>query len=216
METSASQARLAALRSGIRLEVVTVIWMMLECAIAIGSGISARSVLLVAFGLDSAIELISGGVLLWRFSAETTSRAVEQIKQVERRATVLSAILLALLCLYVIITTLVGLVWRIKPESSATGILVSAGALFAMPLLAHFKRGVNACLNSAAFRADIAESITCAYLAATVLVGLALNAALGWWWAEYAAAAIFLYWLAGETREAFKAATEKADETQGN
>ena len=73
-----------------------------------------------------------------------------------------------------------------------------------MPALT--KRSINRQLESAALRADIAESVTCAYMAATVLVGLVLNALFGWWWAEYVAAAIFLYWLIGETREAFEAA----------
>ncbi|MDE3088386.1 MAG: cation transporter [Chloroflexota bacterium] len=205
METSGPSQRLAALQSGIRLEVITAIWMTLEGAIAISAGVIAGSVLLIAFGLDSVIELISGGVLLWRLSAEAKSDRVTRIENVERRATTISAILLALLCLYVAITTVVGLIGRIEPESSVAGILVSMGALIVMPLLARAKRGVDTRLDSAALRADIAESITCAYMAGTVLVGLALNAALGWWWAEYVAAAVFLYWLVGETREAFEA-----------
>jgi divalent metal cation (Fe/Co/Zn/Cd) transporter len=145
-------------------------------------------------------------VLLWRFSIESRGSDAARIERVERRATWVSAILLALLCLYVAITVAVGLVWRVEPESSFTGILVSVGAILIMPLLARTKRGVNTRLASAALRADIAESITCAYMAATVLFGLALNAALGWWWAEYVAAIVFLYWLFGETREAFEAA----------
>ncbi len=74
-----------------------------------------------------------------------------------------------------------------------------------MPVLARTQRSINQELGSAALRADAAESITCAYMAGTVLIGLVLNAALGWWWAEYIAAAVFLYWLFGETREAFEA-----------
>ena len=213
METDNRQAnRSAALQSGIHLEGVTVLWMTGEGAIALGSGVIAGSILLIAFGLDSIIELISGGVLLWRLSAEAKSNDIERIAKVERRATWISASLLALLCLYVALTTVTGLLWRIAPESSFTGILVSIGAIIIMPILARFKRGVNARLHSAALRADIAESITCAYMAGTVLIGLLLNAALGWWWAEYVAAAVFLYWLIGETRETFEAARGNADE----
>jgi divalent metal cation (Fe/Co/Zn/Cd) transporter len=209
METdSRSETKIGALQSGIRLEVITVIWMTLEGAIALGSGAIAGSVLLIAFGLDSVIELISGIVLLLRLSAEAKSNDVERIEKVERRATRISAILLALLCLYVAITTVVGLIERIEPGSSFSGILISIGAIIVMPLLARSKRDVNTRLGSAALRADIAESITCAYMAGTVLLGLAFNAALGWWWAEYVAAAVFLYWLASETREAFEAATK--------
>ena len=209
--TNHPQRRFTALRSGIRLEAITVVWMTLEGMLAIGSGVIAGSILLIAFGLDSVIELISGILLLWRLSAEAQSNAIERIENAERRATWLSALLLVLLCLYVAITIVVGLVWRIEPESSLPGILVSLGALIIMPVLAHLKRGVNTHLNSAALRADIAESVTCAYMAGTVLGGLALNVAFGWWWAEYVAAAGFLYWLIGETREAFEAARGNAD-----
>ena len=208
---SPSKTRFVALQSGIRLEAITVVWMTIEGALAIGSGVIAGSILLIAFGLDSVIELISGVLLLWRLSAEAHSNAVERIEHAERRATWLSAILLVLLCLYVTITIVVGLVWRIEPESSMPGILVSLGALIIMPALAHLKRGVNTHLDSAALRADVAESVTCAYMAGTVLSGLALNVAFGWWWAEYVAAAGFLYWLIGETREAFEAARGNAD-----
>jgi divalent metal cation (Fe/Co/Zn/Cd) transporter len=202
------QSRLAVLRAGIRLEIVTIAWMTFESIIAIGSGIIAGSVLLIAFGLDSVVELISGIVLLWRLKKETKGGDRVRIEQVEQRATWISAVLLALLCLYVAITAVVGFVLRIEPESSFPGILISMGALIVMPLLARAKRGINQRLGSAALRADIAESVTCGYMAGTVLVGLVFNATLGLWWAEYVAAAGFLYWLAGETREAFVAARD--------
>ncbi len=206
METIDLPRRRIALQSGIRVEILTVAWMTLEGAIAIGAGVIAGSALLIAFGLDSVIELISAGILLWRLNAETKNGDPERIEIVERRATRVSAVLLALLCLYVAITTAAGLIGRIEPEGSLSGILVSLGAIIFMPLLARAKRGINQRLDSAALRADIAESVTCASMAGTVLIGLALNAALGWWWAEYVAAAVFLYWLVGETREAFEAA----------
>ena len=207
METlSPSQSRLDALHAGVRIEIVTIAWMTVEAVVAIGSGAVAGSVLLIAFGADSVIELISGIVLLWRMASEATGGDVARTETVERRATWLSAILLGLLCLYVAITIVAGLVGRAAPESSPIGILVSMGALIFMPLLARAKRGVNRQLDSAALRADIPEAITSAFMAATVLVGLVLNVALGWWWIEYVAAVVLLYWLIGETREAFEAA----------
>jgi divalent metal cation (Fe/Co/Zn/Cd) transporter len=204
--------RLDALQAGIRIEMVTIVWMTVEALVAIGSGVIAGSILLIAFGADSVIELISGGVLLWRMASETTTSDMERIEAVERRATWISAILLVLLCLYVAITIVNGLIGRVEPESSPIGILVSMGALIFMPLLARAKRGINQRLDSAALRADIAEAITCAYMAGTVLVGLVLDAALGWWWAEYVAAVVLLYWLIGETREAFEAARGDEEE----
>ena len=204
------ESRLVALRAGIRIEILAIAWMTLESIVAVGSGMIADSVLLIAFGLDSIIELISGAVLLWRLSEEMKGDDLERIEQVERKATWISAVLLALLCLYVTFTTIVGLLRHVKPESSFSGIFISSAAMIVMPLLARRKRGLNKQLGSAALRADIAESVTCGYMAGTVLIGLVLSTTFGYWWAEYVASALFLYWLARETREAIAAARERA------
>ncbi len=198
--------REAALRAGVRLEFATVAWMAVEAVLAIGAGIAARSVLLTAFGFDSVIELISGGTLLWRLSSESRGASAERIEAVERRATWISAVLLALLCLYLVGVGLVGLATRLRPEGSALGVVVAAAAVVVMPLLAWRKRRVNVTLDSSALRADIAETITCAYLAAATLAGTALNLFAGLWWAEYAAALVLLIFIGMETREACDAA----------
>ncbi len=198
--------REAALRAGVRLEFATVAWMAVEAVLAIGAGIAGRSVLLTAFGFDSVIELISGGTLLWRLSSESRGASAERIEAVERRATWISAVLLALLCLYLVGVGLVGLATRLRPEGSALGVGVAAAAVVVMPLLAWRKRRVNVTLDSSALRADIAETITCAYLAAATLAGTALNLFAGLWWAEYAAALVLLIFIGMETREACDAA----------
>jgi divalent metal cation (Fe/Co/Zn/Cd) transporter len=193
-------------RAGVRLEVFTVAWMAVEAVLAIGAGISARSVLLTAFGFDSVIELLSGVTLLWWLSAEARGSGTSQIEGMERRATQISAALLVLLSGYLVFTGVGGLVLRLHPEGSALGVLVSAAAVVVMPLLAWRKRRVNATLGSAALRADIAETLTCAYMAAATLAGTALNLLVGWWWAEYAAALVLLVFVVMETREAIEAA----------
>ena len=73
-------------RSGIRIEVITVIWMVIEMAVSIGAGLAAGSILLIAFGMDSLIELISGGILLWRLQVESKSGKVKNVEQAEHRA----------------------------------------------------------------------------------------------------------------------------------
>lgn len=191
---------------GVRLELVTVAWMAAEAALAMGAGIAARSVLLTAFGLDSVIELISGGTLLWRLSSEARGASSERMEIVERRAIRISAVLLALLCAYLVLVGLAGLVARLRPEGSALGVGVAAAAVVVMPLLAWRKRRANAIIQSPALRADIAETITCAYMAAATLAGAGLNLVAGWWWAEYAAALVLLAFIALETREAVEAA----------
>ncbi len=194
------------IRSGIRIEIITVIWMTIEMAVSIGAGIAAGSILLTAFGIDSLIELISGGILLWRLLVESQGGDVEQVEQAEHRAAWVVAIALALLCAYVLISAVYGLIVHAKPESSALGIGVSAAAVIFMPYLALVKRRVSSRIQSEALAGDAVESITCAYMAGTVLVGLVFNALFGWWWVENIAALLFLVWLLRETREAFEEA----------
>ncbi len=198
--------RTDAVRVGVRLEVVTVLWMAVEAVLAIGAGVVARSVLLTAFGFDSVIELISGGTLLWRLSSEARGAGSERMESVERRATRISAVLLVLLCAYVVFVGVAGLVARLQPEGSALGVAVAAAAVLVMPLLAWRKRRANLVIGSPALRADIAETITCAYLAAATLVGAGLNLIAGWWWAEYVAALVLLVFIAMETKEAIESA----------
>ena len=185
-------SRAAAVNRGVRLEVVTIAWMLVEAAVALGAGIVARSVLLTAFGADSVIELLSGIALYRRLRGRSTEAA----------ATRVSAILLVALCVYVLLSSAVGLVLRVVPEGSITGIAIAAAAVVAMPLLARAKGRVNQVLDSPSLRADIAESISCAYLAAVTLAGLAVSLLTGWWWAQYAAALLLLIWLVPESREA--------------
>lgn len=199
-------ARSRALQIGVRLEVVTVAWMTVEAVLAIAAGVLARSVLLTAFGADSLIELLSGVTLLWRLRAEEAGGDDARIEPVEHRAVWISAALLALLCVYVVVASVSGLLLRIQPERSWLGLAVSATAVIAMPWLASRKRDVNRNVQSPALRADIAESMTCAYLAGVTLLGVAVNAVTGWWWVEYIAALALLRWLVAEAREALAAA----------
>ena len=184
------------MRRGIRLEELTIAWMVIEAAVAIGAGIAARSVLLTAFGVDSVIELLSGAVLYRRLKGDS--------ERLEATATRISAVLLVLLCVYVVVTSLIGLLLRVEPGASVVGIVVSVVALVAMPLLAGAKRRVNVVLQSPSLRADIAETVSCAYLAAVTLAGLVVAMVTGWWWIQYAAALVLLGWLVPETREALE------------
>ena len=168
--------------------------MLVEAVVAVAGGIFARSVLLTAFGVDSVVELLSG-IVLFRL---LTGRSQETA------ATRFSAFLLVLLCVYVLLFSIAGLLLHIEPESSLSGIAVSAVAVIAMPLLAQRKRRVNEVLQSSALRADIAESISCAYLAAITLSGLLVSMLTGWWWIQYIAALGLLGWLVPEARETLR------------
>jgi len=200
------------IRSGIQIEVITIIWMVVEMAVAIGAGVAAGSILLTAFGIDSLIELISGGILLWRLLVERRGGNLESIERAEHRAAWIVAITLGLLCAYVFISSVYGLITRSKPEGSIIGIGVSAAAILIMPYLAVTKRRISKRIESDALAGDATNSITCAYMAGTVLVGLVLNILFGWWWVEYIAALVFLVWLLRETMEAFEEVKEKRKE----
>ncbi len=199
-------ARTALVRSGIAIEVVTVAWMFLEAAVAIGAGIVARSVLLTAFGLDSVIELVTGGVLLWRLVTEARGSTLDRIEHAERRAAWVVGVALILLCAYIVAISALGLLLHAHAESSPIGIGLAVVAVVGMPLLAWRKRVIAAELGSPALRGDAACSITCAYMAGALFIGLLLNAAFGWWWADSLAALTLLYWLIPEAREAIEGA----------
>jgi divalent metal cation (Fe/Co/Zn/Cd) transporter len=208
--SSADAVRLADRRrdldAGVRIEVVTIAWMLAEMAVSVTAGLLAGSVLLVAFGIDSLIELASGGALLWRLAAEAANSSLERVERIERHAAWVTAVALALLCSYVLVTAGLGLARGAHPAYSALGICVAGAAVVVMPVLALIKRRLAARLGSAALLGDAACSVTCGYMAATVIVGLALNTALGWWWADGAGALALLYWLGREARHALRAA----------
>ncbi len=203
---TATNGRGADVRAGVHIEIVTVLWMIIEGAIAIAAGIVARSALLTAFGIDSGIELVSGGVLLWRLSTEARGGSLERVERAEHRAAWVVGVSLIVLCLYVIGSGAAELLLRHKPEESLVGIGLAVVAVVGMPVLARRKRIIAERIGSAALRGDAACSITCAYMAGALLVGLVLNAALGWWWADALASFGLLYWLVREAREALEGA----------
>jgi len=194
--------RAEAVRAGVHIEQITIGWMVVEAVIAIGAGVLAHSVLLTAFGLDSVVELVAGGTLLWRLITEARGGSLQRVEWTENRAAWITGVSLALLCLYILVTAAAALLTHTEPDRSYAGLVVAGAALIGMPLLARRKRRIAAQLNSAALRGDAACSITCAYMAGTLLVGLALTAAFGWWWADSLAALALLYWLGREAREA--------------
>jgi divalent metal cation (Fe/Co/Zn/Cd) transporter len=201
--TDTGTARDRALRAGVRVEIVTIAWMIIEAAVAIGAGIVVRSILLTAFGIDSVIELLSAGVLLWRLRVEIRGDSGEDV---ERRASWISGTLLVLLCCYVVVASVIGLMKHIGPDSSRLGVAISAAAMVLMPLLAAWKKRINVVIQSGALRADISETLACAYMATFVLIGLILNATVHWWWTDAVLSLGLLFWLGHEAKEAFEAA----------
>ncbi|MCL4369869.1 MAG: cation transporter [Chloroflexi bacterium] len=191
------------LRRGLFIEGVTIAWMVIEAAVALEVGVTARSGAALAFGLDSVIELASAGVLVWRLRAEFGEATEAEIEATERRAGRLVGGALLVLAGYVVLQSAATLLLGIRPEASLLGIGLAVAAVIAMPILARIKRNVATAIGSAALRGDAACSITCAYMAAALLVGLALNALFGWWWADPISALGIVYFLVREGRESW-------------
>ena len=160
-------------------------WHLAEFAIALGAGLAAGSVALVAFGIDSLIELAAGGVIIWLLAAR---RIDSQIA--ERRAQQLIAVTYGLLASYVAVEATRTLIDGSHPGESVVGIALAATTAPTMPLLAIAKRRVGSALGSHATASEGTQNMICAYLSVALLVGLGANALLGWWWADPVAALV--------------------------
>jgi divalent metal cation (Fe/Co/Zn/Cd) transporter len=158
-------------------------WHVVEFAIAVAAGIAAGSVALVGFGIDSVIEALAGGVIVWLFSGGRGSSHTA-----ERRAQQLIAASYALLVAYVGVEAVRDLFGSRHPEVSWVGIGLAAFTASTMPLLARAKRNAGRKLNSSATVSEASQNLLCAYLSIALLVGLLANAVLGWWWADPVAA----------------------------
>jgi divalent metal cation (Fe/Co/Zn/Cd) transporter len=151
-------------------------WHGIEAGVAIAAGVIAGSVALVGFGADSLIELAAGLVVLWRLAS---ARAIS-----ERRAQQVIAVSFYLLSAYVAVEATRSLAAGDSPAVSWLGIGLSVLTLATMPPLANAKARVAERLGSSATKSESRQTMLCAYLSAGLLLGLALNALLGWWWAD--------------------------------
>ena len=191
------------MKPALRLESITLVWMVIEATVSIGAGIATGSLLLIAFGIDSVIELISASVLFWRLQKEAHGGASNaSIERVEWRVSRISGYLLYALSGYVVLQAIYGLTHQHHAETSFLGIAVAVVAALGMPLLGRAKIRVADEIGSRALRADAMETFTCGYLSWVLLAGLAANALLHWWWLDVAASIVIVPLLLKEAREA--------------
>jgi len=173
-------------------------WHLIEFAIAIAAGISAGSIALVAFGIDSLIEFAAGGVIVWLFSGgRGTSEAAE------RRAQRIIAMSFFGLAVYVLVESVRAFTGA-HPEPSWVGIGLAAVTAPTMPLLARAKRRVGHQLGSRATVSEGGQNMLCAYLSVALLAGLGANAVLSWWWADPLAGLVIAAAAAQEGRTAWR------------
>jgi divalent metal cation (Fe/Co/Zn/Cd) transporter len=190
------------IRQAFRLEWVTVGWMAVEAAAAIASGVAARSISLIAFGLDSVIELASAGVLIWRLSSEL-QLGREVSEKAERIARQSCGALLFALAAYVVAAAAWSLSQGEGQEFSWPGLTVAVLAIPIMLMLARRKRALARQLGSRALRADAAEAVACVWLSFVVVVGVVAQLAFGAWWIDAVTSLAIVWFLVREGREAW-------------
>lgn len=199
------------LRIALWLVALTALYNAVEAAVAIASGVTAGSIALVGFGLDSVIECAAAAVVLWRLSVEARGADEERVEQTERLVMRFVGVTFILLALYVVIWAGWTLWSAQAPDESLVGIVLAAASLVIMPLIAWGKLRAAREVGSGALRAEAKETLACAWLSAALLVGLAANAVAGWWWADPVAALVMVPWLIREGLEGIRGEEEDDD-----
>lgn len=198
MSVTLSDHRRNVLRRRIRLIVaLTITYNVVEAIIALASGAAASSTALIAFGLDSVVEVLSAAAIAWQFSARDPEKR-------ERTALRVIAVSFFGLAAYVVIDSGFAFFGGRSAEHSTVGIVLAAVSLAIMPALSWLERRTGRELGSASAIADSKQTLLCAYLSAALLVGLVLNALLGWAWADSIAALVIAGWAIKEGIEAWR------------
>lgn len=203
MTELATTRRILAQR-GKRLEYFTIAWNSLEGLVAVIAGAIAGSISLVGFGMDSFIEVTSGATLLWRMSVDADEKSREKNERLSIR--IVGACFIAL-AVYVACEGFSDLFGRKVPEHSIPGIALACVSLVVMPILSRAKKKVGNELGSEAMEADARQTDFCVYLSAILLLGLLLNAAFGWWWADPVAGLLMTPIIAKEGLKGLKGET---------
>jgi divalent metal cation (Fe/Co/Zn/Cd) transporter len=189
------QARSSLLRRGFVLEYVTLTWNVVGIVVLAVAAISARSVALAGFGLDSLIEIGASTVVIWELSGTGEER--------QRRAMRLIGFAFAALALYLLVQSTVVLAVGYHPRHSVPGIVWTAVTAAAMFALAAGKARTGRALDNPVLLTEGRVTAVDGILAVAVLLGLTLNAAAGWWWADPAAGYVLVFYAAREVREVF-------------
>lgn len=196
--TPASAERTSVLRRRVRLVVAaTITYNVAEAVVAIAAGTAASSSVLIGFGLDSTVEVISAAAIAWQFAG----RDPEARERVALRTIALSFFALAAYVAFDAVRAFTGVT---EPEHSTVGITLAAVSLVVMPVLSLIERRTGRELGSASVVADSKQTLICSYLSVVLLAGLVLNSTLGWWWADPLAALAIAAFAVREGIEAWR------------
>ncbi len=191
-------------RIGLCLVAATMAYNVIEAAVAILAGVAAESIALLGFGFDSLIETAAAGLLLFRLSVETRGGDRETVERIEHRVRQFVGVTLLLLAAYVVAQSILTVLGSDRPAESLVGIVLATVSLVVMPVVAWGKLRAAREIDSDALRAEAKETLACAYLSFTLLLGLLANATFGWWWADPVAALLMVPWLTREGLEALR------------
>ncbi|MDX6740845.1 cation transporter [Actinocorallia sp. A-T 12471] len=201
MSLGPSPRRRAVLARRVRLLVsATIAYNVVEAVVALSAGAAASSGALVAFGLDSVIEVASAAAVAWQFSA----RDPHLVHRRERRALRIIAVSFFALAAYVTADSVLTLAGGGEAEHSGVGLALAALSLAVMPFLSYAQRHAGRELGSASAVADSKQTLLCTYLSAVLLVGLGVNSLLGWSWADPVAALVIAAVAVREGRAAWR------------
>jgi divalent metal cation (Fe/Co/Zn/Cd) transporter len=165
------------------LSYLTVGYNIVEGVLSLVAGTLAGSIALVGFGLDSFVESLSGGIMIWRFRRHADLTPAEEERK-EKQATKLVGWAFLVLAVYVLYESLNKLIFQEAPAPSLLGIIIAAVSLVLMPLLFFLKLRISADIGSASLKADAKQTLACAFLSLALLVGLGLNYVAGFWQAD--------------------------------
>ena len=177
--------RAGAISKALRLEYISLAWNLVETVVGFVAGIASGSIALVGFALDSVVESSSAAALVWRLRSE--GREGWSAEDIERRTVRIVGWAFVALAAYVGGRAVFDLVTRARPEESTAGIVLALVSLIVMPWLAARKRAMAKVIDSRALDADSHQTSLCTFISGVLLLGLAANAWLGWWWADPAA-----------------------------
>ncbi len=193
-------------RKGIAVEMISILWTLVEAGIGIAAGLAAHSLALLVFGIDSIIELVAGVVLLWRLCLEFDGKSIKRIKQAEKGASRVVGSALLLLAVYISAAAAYHLCGRSGAETNVPGIILAVFAGVVMPVLAQAKKKIGNRIGSSALKSDGACSMVCAYMSWVLLIGVVLTALLHWWWIDSVVSLAFVYFVVKEGLEALEEA----------
>jgi len=193
-------------RKALWLSIFSVAYNLVEGVVSIVAGLLAGSIALTGFGLDSFVESLSGGVMVWRFEKHGKISEEEEEKA-EAKAAKLVGYTFFVLAAYVLFESLKKLIYREIPEPSLLGIIIAVVSLIVMPVLFYMKLRVGRSLGSRGLVADSKQTLACVYLSVALLIGLGLNYLFGIWWADPLAGLVIVGFL---VREGYETLTEES------